>query len=81
MKKNFTHIQREEKMNTIPTSHMVTNIAARTLMEGIPLGLALLDENFHILEMNRQLEAFCGYSSNEAWGIHHEFILRTNLPP
>ncbi len=49
------------------------------ILNGVPHGIALLDQDFQIIEMNRFLEALTGYSGEEARGIYYDFILRTHF--
>jgi PAS domain S-box-containing protein len=49
------------------------------LLDGMPLGVAILDRERRIQFINRTLEALTGYTREEARGISCEFILRGNI--
>jgi PAS domain S-box-containing protein len=49
------------------------------LLNGIPQGIAILDNELCIVSLNRFLEAMIGYGTDEARGVYAEFILRSNL--
>ncbi|MDP3696278.1 MAG: sigma 54-interacting transcriptional regulator, partial [Desulfocapsaceae bacterium] len=49
------------------------------ILNGVPHGIALLDQDLHIIEMNRFLEALTGYSGEEACGIYYDYVLRTHF--
>jgi len=49
------------------------------ILDGIPNGIAILDDRFRIVAMNRFLEGLTGYSGSDATGIYADFILRSNL--
>lgn len=49
------------------------------LLDGIPVGVAILDGERRIRFINRTLEALTGYTREEARGISCEFILRGNI--
>lgn len=49
------------------------------LLDGIPLGVALIDSSLCIVAMNRTLEGLTGYMADEVTGIYGDFILRTSL--
>jgi PAS domain S-box-containing protein len=49
------------------------------ILNGVPHGIALLDQDLHIIEMNRFLEALTGYSGEEARGIYYDYVLRTHF--
>ena len=49
------------------------------ILNGVPHGIALLNKDFQIIEMNRFLEALTGYSGEEVRGIYYDFVLRTHF--
>ncbi len=49
------------------------------ILNGVPHGIALLDQNLQIVEVNRFLEALTGYSGEEVRGIPYEYALRTHF--
>ena len=49
------------------------------ILNGVPHGIALLDQDLNIIGMNRFLEALTGYSGEEAHGIHYDYVLRSNF--
>ncbi|WP_028583658.1 sigma-54 interaction domain-containing protein [Desulfogranum mediterraneum] len=49
------------------------------LLNAIPHGIALLDNQLCIVAMNRILEAMTGFTAAEAVGIYADYILRTSL--
>lgn len=53
---------------------LVTN-----LLNGIPCGVAVLDTELRILEMNHLLEALVGYTCADVRGVFADFIFRSNL--
>jgi two-component system response regulator AtoC len=48
-------------------------------LDGIPLGIAVLDSDFRVLGVNRFLEALTGYTTEDARGVYCEYILRSDL--
>jgi PAS domain S-box-containing protein len=57
----------------------LNNIPLTELLNGIPHGLAVVDSNYRLIEMNRILEAYTGYMSIEAQGVLVDSILKSNL--
>lgn len=49
------------------------------ILNGVPHGIALLNQDLQITEMNRFLEALTGYSGEEVRGIHYDHVLRTHF--
>jgi len=49
------------------------------VLNGVPHGVALLDQDLRIVEMNRFLEALTGYSGEEARGIYYDYVIRTHF--
>ncbi len=49
------------------------------ILDGVPHGIAILDDRFRITAMNRFLEGLTGFSSSDAQGIYADFIIRSNL--
>ncbi len=54
-------------------------IALFSLLNEIPLGLAILDKEKRIVAINRALELLTGFPSEQVEGIHCCFVLRSNL--
>jgi PAS domain S-box-containing protein len=55
------------------------SVSLPMLLDGMPLGVAILDRERRIQFINRTLEALTGYTREEARGISCEFILRGNI--
>jgi PAS domain S-box-containing protein len=49
------------------------------ILNGVPHGIALLDQDFQIIEMNRFLEALTGYSGEEVRGIYCDYVIRAHF--
>ena len=49
------------------------------ILDGIPHGIAILDEQMRIVAMNRFLEGLTGYSCSDVRGLYIEFIIRSSL--
>lgn len=49
------------------------------VLNGIPHGVALLDEELRISGMNWVLEALTGYTAEEVKGVYGDFVFRSNL--
>jgi PAS domain S-box-containing protein len=49
------------------------------ILNGVPHGIALLDQDLRIITMNRFLEALTGYSGEEARGIYCDHVLRSSF--
>ena len=56
--------------NSIPISE---------ILNSIPLGVAIADKNFRLVEMNRVMESFSGYSTADAKGVLIDNVLRSSL--
>lgn len=54
-------------------------ISFSEIVNGVPHGIALLGRDLRIVEMNRTLEAYTGYSSTDARGVLVDCILRSNM--
>jgi len=54
-------------------------VSVPNFLNTIPCGIALLDTEFRIVEMNTMLEALTGYSTADARGVFADYILRSNL--
>ncbi len=67
-----------EKMKQKP-GFQDSPVSITELLNGIPHGIAILDENLCIVTMNHFLEAMTGYVTAEAKGIFGEFIIRANI--
>ncbi|MBW2172215.1 MAG: sigma 54-interacting transcriptional regulator [Deltaproteobacteria bacterium] len=52
---------------------------AGEIIDGIPVGVAVLDTDFKFQAMNKALEALTGFSREEAVGIPCRYIVRNNL--
>nr|MBF0220709.1 sigma 54-interacting transcriptional regulator [Desulfobulbaceae bacterium] len=61
----------------IPRS--IDEIAVSEIVNGVPHGIAILDADLRIVEMNSFLEVFTGFSSSDARGVYANFILRSNI--
>ncbi len=48
-------------------------------LDSVPHGIAFINSNLQVLNINRFLEALTGYTSAEALGINVDCILRTSL--
>lgn len=49
------------------------------ILNGVPHGIALLDQNLSIIMMNRFLEAITGYSGEEVRGIYCDHVLHSSF--
>ncbi|MDD3813669.1 MAG: sigma 54-interacting transcriptional regulator [Desulfocapsaceae bacterium] len=49
------------------------------ILNGVPLGIVLLDRSLCVLRMNRFFEALTGYSEEDALGVPGNFIIRSDL--
>ncbi len=49
------------------------------ILDGVPHGIALVDNHLRITAMNRSLEGLTGYSSADAKGIYLDSVIRSNL--
>ncbi|MBU1404459.1 MAG: sigma 54-interacting transcriptional regulator [Proteobacteria bacterium] len=49
------------------------------ILNGVPHGIALVDQDLRIIMMNRFLEALTGYSGEEVRGIYCDHVLRTGF--
>jgi PAS domain S-box-containing protein len=52
---------------------------ASEIIDGIPVGVAILDTDFKLQAMNKALEALTGIAREEAGGIPCQHIIRNNL--
>ncbi len=50
-----------------------------SIMNGIPHGVAILDNDFRLQGMNHYLEALTGYGSEEVRGVEADYILHRNF--
>jgi PAS domain S-box-containing protein len=50
------------------------------ILNSVPHGIALLDQDLQIVEINRFLEALTGYSGEEVRGIYFDYVLRSHFP-
>lgn len=48
-----------------------------SLLDGLPVGVALLDEEGHVLMLNKALEALTGYNREEVRGLPCRHVLRS----
>ncbi len=55
------------------------NIPVTEILNGVPHGVAILDRDLCIMEMNRFLEVLTGFANVDARGVHADFILRSNI--
>jgi len=49
------------------------------VLNGIPHGIVIVDQNLRIIVMNRFLEALTGYSGEEARGIYCDHVLHSSF--
>ncbi len=49
------------------------------ILNAIPYGLLLLDEQLNVMALNPRLQALTGYSLDEAKGVSADFILRSSI--
>jgi transcriptional regulator with PAS, ATPase and Fis domain len=54
-------------------------ISAGNLLDGIPLGIAIIDRDLQVVSMNRHLEVQTGYHLAEAKGVHVHYVLHSSL--
>lgn len=73
-------------MNSPPTDHsdktrqtMSQHPDLLRILNGVPHGIALLDNDYRIVAINRFFEALTGYSCEEVRGIQYEFVLRNHF--
>lgn len=57
----------------------LNNIHVSEILNGVPHGLAVINTDFRLVEMNSTLEVYTGYSSVEVRGILIDSILKSNL--
>ena len=57
------------------------HIAISEVLNGLPHGIAVLDRELRVMEMNSYLEVLTGYTIAEARGVYGNFVLRSNLGP
>jgi len=60
-------------------SSPLKRIDATEILKGVPHGIAILDTDLRIAEMNSLLEVLTGFSSSDAKGVYADFILRSNI--
>lgn len=56
-----------------------TSVELSSLLDKIPLGMAILDRNRRVRLLNRHLQALTGFTSEEAIGLPCAHILRSNI--
>ena len=49
------------------------------LLNSIPHGIAVVDENLKIVAINEHLEAFTGLAASDVQGVFVDFVLRSNI--
>lgn len=49
------------------------------ILNGVPHGIAILDKNLRVVEMNSFLELLTGFTTADARGVSADFILRSNI--
>lgn len=54
-------------------------ISAGNLLDGIPLGIAIIDRELRVVSMNHHLEVQTGYHLAEAKGIYIDYIIHSSL--
>lgn len=52
-----------------------------SIIDGMPIGVALLDSDMRIMGINQALEALTGFSLEAAMNIPAQYIIRSNLFP
>lgn len=55
------------------------NITVSEILNGVPHGIAVVDTDLCIVEMNDSFEAYTGYTVIEARGVFVDFILKSSL--
>ncbi len=68
-------------METMPISSpiFVEPLSTAEILNGVPLGIVLLDRSLCVVRMNRFFEALTGYTEEEALGVPGNFIIRSDL--
>ncbi len=56
-----------------------TSLSATEIIDGIPVGVAILDTNLQMGDMNKALEAITGFLREEVVDVPCRYILRCNL--
>ncbi len=56
-----------------------TSLSTTEIIDGIPVGIAILDTNLQMGDMNKALEAITGFTREEVVGVPCQHILRCNL--
>ncbi len=54
-------------------------ISAGNLLDGIPLGIAIIDRELRVVSMNHHLEVQTGYHLAEAKGVYVDYIIHSSL--
>ena len=60
-----------------PIDHLRMDI--RELIDGIPVGVALISPDLRIHAINRAMESLTGFNRKEAYGVPCRYIMRSNL--
>lgn len=63
----------------ISSTILVESVSIAEILNGVPLGIVLLDRSLCVLRMNRFFEALTGYSEEDALGVPGNFIIRSDL--
>ena len=63
----------------ISSTIFVESVSIVEILNGVPLGIILLDSSLCVLRMNRFFEALTGYSEEDALGVPGNFIIRSDL--
>jgi len=58
---------------------MIEKADILSLLDGLPYGAALIDEDLRIVAINGAMETLTGFSHEEAAGVPHQYIIRDNL--
>lgn len=66
-------------MNHGAAASSFDRIAATEILNGVPHGIAILDTDLRIAEMNSFLEVLTGFPVSEARGVFADYILRSNI--
>ncbi|MFH2123373.1 MAG: sigma 54-interacting transcriptional regulator [Pseudomonadota bacterium] len=65
----------------MPTSSpsFFESVSILEILNGIPLGIVLLDRSLSVMRMNRFFEALSGYAEEDALGVPGNYIIRSDL--
>jgi PAS domain S-box-containing protein len=57
----------------------LNNIAVSEILNGVPHGIAVIDTDLHVVEVNHSLESYTGFTASEARGVFVDSIIRSSL--